>query len=444
MTTKQAQAGFHTLRSVKLRPLFPGKETPSQKNSQDYIDLTKVVTSWTLSESINAPYISGRMTIQESNNLLEDVPIRGEESLQITVTDFYGETKTYDFIVYAVDNISPDSSINDRMMKYTLDFTTIDKLNSDTKEIKRSFGKQKISDMAQSIFDEYYSNSKKRIEIEETDGEQTLVIPSLRPDAAMQFLSRRAYSNRNKSSLYRFFETREKYFFCTHEYLIEKYGEFKGKTIEKRNRLFFNYSVLNDNTGPGQLKAQQAVNDITYGKKADSFAEMKDGAYRRNVTELDIANRTRISRQYDYTSEYKDYKAPSDLKLTHSQEFVDSYMPSALAPSTTLITDFAQIGQNRGEQDKPYQHYYENYTTKPAVDYHMNLNSFTIDINGQHEIYPGMVINLDLYKFSNTLSGTRETDSERSGKYFVMGISHSFKGDIYKQSLTITKGGLAS
>mgnify|MGYP003624327661 CR=1 FL=1 len=441
--TKLSQAGFYTLRSVKLKPLFPGAETPSQKNMSDYIDITKVVANWSFAESMDAPYISGRMTIQESDNLLEDLPIRGEESLQITYTDFYGDTITKDFIVYAVDNIGPENSINDRMMKYTLDFTTRDKLNSDTREIRRSFAKQKISEMATTIFKEYYPNSSKEIEVEETDGEQTVVIPSLYPDAAMQFLSRRAYSQNNKTSLYKFFETGEKYYFCTHEYLIDKYADFEGISDDARNRLFFIYSTLNDNTGSGQLRAQQSINDITYGKKVDSFIDIKDGAYRRNVTELDIMNRTRIARTYDYSTEYKDYKAPQDLKLTHSQDFVDSYMGFDGAPDTTLITDFTQIGQNRGELDKPYQHFYENYTTKPVVDYHMNLNSFTIDIQGRSELYPGMVIKLDLYKFSNTLAGTREIDTQRSGKYIVLSINHSFSGDSYSQAVRITKGGLS-
>ncbi len=444
MTDKQAQAGFFILRSVKLRPMFPGKETPSQKNQSDFIDLTKVVTSWTLSESINSPYISGRMTIQESNNLLEDVPIRGEESLQIVVTDFYGETKTYDFIVYAVDNISPDSSINDRMMKYTLDFTTVDKLNADTKEIKRSFGKQPISSMVQSIFDEYYSDSKKEIEIEETDGEQTLVIPSLRPDAAMQFLSRRAYSNQNKSSLYRFFETREKYYFCTPEYLVEKYGEIEEENNDEINPLYFIYNTVEDNTGAGQRIAQQSVNDFSYGTKVDTFRDMKEGMYRRAITELDPTTRTRIKRDYDYSAEQGDKEFPSKVKLTHSQTFLDKYMAANTQPETFMMTDFPQIGQSRGKQDmkKPYQHFYENYTAKPIVDYHFGVNSLSMEINGRIDLYPGRVINLELYKFSNTVSGQREVDHERSGKYIVTDIASSFTGDLFKQQIVITKGGL--
>ncbi len=450
MTSEAAQAGYHKLNYMRIKPLYSDSNRRGRSSSlPDYIDVTRTVVNWMVSESIDSPFISGFVVISESDNLLEDVPLRGEEYIDISWTDFYGVTKTQTFFVYAVEDIKPASSINDRMVQYTLKFTSVQKLLSDVKEIRRSFNKQKISDVAQIIYDEYFKTGNKdldkEIEIEPTDGEQTIVIPSLRPDAAMQFLSRRAYSSENKTSLYRFFETGEKYFFCTHEYLTNKYSGFEGISEEERNRFIFNYSTLNDNTGDGQRKAQQAINDVAYGTKVDSFADMKDGTYRRNVTELDINYRTRIARQYDYSDEYKEYKAPKDLKLTHSEDFVNTYMPSALAPDTVLITDFPQIGQNKGEQNmlKPYAHYYENYTTKPVVDYHMKRNAFQITINGRHELYAGQIIDLNLYKFANTLAGTKENDAQRSGKYIVLSINATFSGDEFKQTLVITKGGLS-
>jgi len=421
----------------------------NRSNLPDYIDVTRVLTNWFIEESIDSTAVSGYAILSESDNLLQDVPLRGEEYIDISWTDFYGVTKKQTFFIYAIEDIKPGSSINDRMVQYTLKFTTAQKLISDTKEIRRSFNKQKVSDIAKAIYEEYFITGNKdldkEIEVEETDGEQTVVIPNLRPDAAMQFLSRRAYSSKNKTSLYRFFETREKYYFCTHEYLINKYSGFEGLDAEARNRFIFNYLVLDDNTGTGQLRAQQAINDVAYGNKVDSFADIKEGAYRRNVVELDINYRTRIARTYDYTDEYKDYKAPEDLKLTHSKEFVNQYMPADLAPRTTLITDFPQIGQNKGTDNmlKPYQHFYENYTTKPTVEYHLRKNAFQITVNGRHDLYPGQVIVLNLYNFSNTLSGTKKNDKQRSGKYLVMSVNNTFSGDDFKQTIVVTKGGLS-
>ena len=286
----------------------------------------------------------------------------------------------------------------------------------------------------------------KEIEIEETDGEYSLIIPDLRSDAAMQFLSRRAYSQKNKTSLYRFFETREKYFFCTPEYLIEKYSDFEGKTDEEINRLNFIYNTVEDNTGPGQRVAQQSVNDVQYGNKVDTFHDMKAGMYRRSVTELDPTTRTRIQRDYDYTTEYEEKEMPEKVKLTHSDTFLNKYMAASTQPEEYLIVDFPQIGQSRGKQDmkKPYQNFYENYTAKPVVNYHFFKNALTMEINGRIKLYPGMVINLELYKFNNTTSGTREFDHERSGKYLVTTITNVYSADLYKQTIALTKGGLSA
>jgi hypothetical protein len=331
---------------------------------------------------------------------------------------------------------------------YTIKFCTQQKLNSDTKEIRKSFGNTKISDMVKSIYEEHFITGNKsvdkEIEVEETDGEQTVVIPNLRPDAAIQFLSRRAYSATNKSSLYRFFETREKYYFCTPEYLVNKYGEIDAKTDDEINPLYFIYNTVEDNTGTGQKIAQQSVNDFSYGTKVDTFRDMKEGMYRRTITELDPSTRTRIQRDYDYSSEVGDKEFPSKVKLTHSQTFLDRYMAASTQPESYLLTDFPQIGQSTGQQNmrKPYQHFYENYTTKPVVNYHFGVNSMALEINGRIKLYPGMVIHLELIKISNTLSGTREIDHERTGKYIVTDIVNAFNEDRFKQQIMITKGGL--
>ena len=447
---KAKQAGFYTLKSFKVKPLLEENLNRDSENESfsNEIELAKTIVNWGISESINSPFISGFAVINESGNVLEDVPLIGEEEIELTYTDFYGESATHRFFLYAIEDIGPASSTNDRMMKYTVRFCSISKLQGDQRSIRKSYNSTRISEIAQDIYDTFILTGNneydKGIEIEETDGEQSLVIPDMRGDAAMQFLSRRAYSSKNNTSLYRFFETREKYYFCTPEYLVEKYGEIDAENDDEINPLYFIYNTVEDNTGAGQRIAQQSVNDFSYGTKVDTFRDMKEGMYRRAITELDPTTRTRIKRDYDYSDEQGDKEFPSKVKLTHSQTFLDKYMAMNTQPETLMMTDFPQIGQSRGKQDmkKPYQHFYENYTTKPIVDYHFGVNSLSMEINGRIDLYPGRVINLELYKFSNTVSGAREVDHERSGKYIVTDIASSFTGDLFKQQIVITKGGL--
>jgi hypothetical protein len=451
MANAQKNAGFYTLKSVKIKPLLDENLNRDAGNSSlpEYIEMTYAIVDWGLEESLDSPFISGYAVVHESDNVLESVPLLGEEEITITYEDFYGESRSYKLFLYAIEDIGPESSINDRMMKYTIRFCSVQKLQGDQRSIRKSYSTTKISDMVEDIYNTFMLTGNKdydkEIEIEETDGEQSLVIPDLRADAAMQFLSRRAYSQRNNSSLYRFFETREKYYFCTPEYLIEKYAMFEGKTEEELNRFNFMYNTLEDNTGPGQRVAQQSVNNVQYGNKVDTFQDMKQGTYRRTVTELDPITRTRIQRDYDYTNEYQSKEMPEKVKLTHTQSFLDRYMSTSTQPEEYLLVDFPQIGQAKGKQDmlKPYQNFYENYTSKPVVNYHLFKNALTMEINGRIDLYPGMIILLQLYKFSNTLSGNREIDRERSGKYLVTDIVHSFSGNKYTQMLSLTKGGLS-
>ena len=451
MAKPQNNAGYYTLKSFKVKPLLDENLNRDSENSSmpEYVELTYAISDWGMTESLDTPFISGYAVVHESDNLLEGVPLLGEEEITVTYEDFYGESATHKLFLYAIEDIGPESPINDRMMKYTIRFTSIQKLEGDQTSIRKSYNTTKISDIAEDIYNTFMltgnNDYDKEIEIEETDGEQSLVIPNLRSDAAMQFLSRRAYSQKNNTSLYRFFETREKYFFCTPEYLIEKYSDFEGKTDEEINRLNFIYNTVEDNTGPGQRVAQQSVNDVSYGNKVDTFHDMKAGMYRRSVTELDPTTRTRIHREYDYTTEYQDKEMPEKVKLTHTQTFLDKYMSASTQPEEYLITDFPQIGQSKGTQDmkKPYQNFYENYTAKPVVNYHFFKNALTMEINGRIDLYPGMMIHIDLYKFSNTVSGNREKDKERSGKYLVTTIAHNFSGQSYKQQLSLTKGGLS-
>ena len=303
--------------------------------------------------------------------------------------------------------------------------------------------------MAKALFKEYFitnNASDKEIEVEASTGNQTLVIPNLRPDEAMSFLARRAFSSTNKSSSFRFFETREKYFFCTYEYLVDKYKDtISDDNTAIKNDLKFIYNTVNDNTGPGQEVAQQSVSTLTFGTKVNSIADIKNGNYRRRITELDYLNRTRITRDYDYSGEFSDFKRVDNIKQTHTSQYIDEFMHPNDAPETVLVADYPQIGQNTGEvkhQLRPYQYYYENYTIKPIVEYHMKVNSISTSIKGRVDMYPGKLITLELYEFAESLDGRRRLDTERTGTYLVTAVNNSFNGDEFSQQLTLTKGGL--
>ena len=85
---------------------------------------------------MGSPYIHGFAVVHESSNVLKELPIIGEEEVIIQYTDYYKKTKTEIFFVYSVEEIEPENSVNDRMLKYTIRFCSKQKLTSDSLHIR--------------------------------------------------------------------------------------------------------------------------------------------------------------------------------------------------------------------------------------------------------------------------------------------------------------------
>ena len=96
--------------------------------------------------------------------------------------------------------------------------------------------------MMNSSLDKRTPANAKPIEIEPTVGNQTFCHPyAVARHDAMDFLARRAYGGENSTNNYKFFETKDSYFFCTPEYLHEKYKEQHAtkEGLESNHLLFY-------------------------------------------------------------------------------------------------------------------------------------------------------------------------------------------------------------
>jgi len=436
--SKLTQAGFYKLEEFKLTPLYEsGKYTD--------IDLAPVIVTWQFTEAMDSPYMYGSATIVESFDMLTQLPVRGEESLSVTFRDQFDKQYNYNFVVYAVTDIEVDQSTggNSKLLRYTISFCTPQKLNYDWQWVRKSYGDELISNMVENVFSRYMSGERD-IEIEETHGKQTLVIPKYRPDDAMNFLARRAYNTNREANLFFFFENAEKYHFCTNEYLAEKYKPLvASEEVAEGNNLKYIYSQVDDNSPEGQRIARFAVNNLSYLDRSNSIAAMKQGAYKRKITELDYYNRSRNVRTYDYVANIDKFSFIDDLKVINTQDYIDRYMPEEEAPETIYVTDYNQLGVPQGKDFslRKYAYYAENFMRKTITDYYMKNNEVTCTINGNGNLKAGMMIWLDVFKFSEE-SKKVLPDGERNGQYQVIGVNHIFTGDYYVQNLRMSKGGL--
>jgi len=247
-TVSVAEAGYYQLISFKIRPF----NSPADAG----IELNQIVGSWQLTESIDNPNIVGSCVVLDAEGLLRKLPILGEEYITIKYKDFFGKTSEKEFYCFSVRDVKPYDDSKDNLLHYALDFTSIENFNANQQEVAKSYSNMLISDMVKNVYEEFFlkqenATNTKPIEIEPTVGNHTFCIPTLSPARAIDFLARRAYGGEDSTNNYKFFETRESFYFCTPNYLAKKYMDMTtSPEVLRENNLLFNTNSLYDNNTP--------------------------------------------------------------------------------------------------------------------------------------------------------------------------------------------------
>jgi hypothetical protein len=423
------QAGHYELISFKIRPI---------DKSDGGVELKQIVTQWQISESMFRTNITGSATVLDAEGIARTLPILGEEIITIEWTDFYGDIQKKEFFCYGINDLGPHDN-KDGLLSYRINFTSIEHLTAHQQDVRQSFADQLISDMVQSVFNTYYKTTNKEIEIEPTVGPQTYAIPSLTPAATMHFLAKRAYGGESSTNNYMFFETKDSFFFCTPEYLYNKYKDTvkNEKALEENNLLFYTTKIADDNSPSGQLRNQQTVSDITYGDPSNSLNEITEGQYKTSMLEIDLINRT-TSRTITNFEDILDNMPIDKLAIPHSSEFLSERMP--VLDEVYVLKDYNVPGQEKGI-NRHYPFYREVINSKKLFSTHMRKHAINCSIKGRNPLIPGMVIFLMVDLVEVGESG--RPDVQRDGLHMVTDITNFFFEDEFSQIISLTKGGLS-
>ena len=423
------QAGHYELISFKIRPI---------DKSDGGVELNQIVTQWQISESMFRTNITGSATVLDAEGIARTLPILGEEIITIEWTDFYGDIQKKEFFCYGINDLGPHDN-KDGLLSYRINFTSIEHLTAHQQDVRQSFADQLISDMVQSVFNTYYKTTNKEIEIEPTVGPQTYAIPSLTPAATMHFLAKRAYGGESSTNNYMFFETKDIFFFCTPEYLYNKYKDTvkNEKALEENNLLFYTTKIADDNSPSGQLRNQQTVSDITYGDPSNSLNEITEGQYKTSMLEIDLINRT-TSRTITNFEDILDNMPIDKLAIPHSSEFLSERMP--VLDEVYVLKDYNVPGQEKGI-NRHYPFYREVINSKKLFSTHMRKHAINCSIKGRNPLIPGMVIFLMVDLVEVGESG--RPDVQRDGLHMVTDITNFFFEDEFSQIISLTKGGLS-
>ena len=362
-----------TQTASSVRVDFIELETPTET-----FDLTNVIVSFNMYESIYNECLRIELVINDSINLPYYAPILGEESLNFTFSTQSVEGEDVEInpgYMYSV-SIQDRHITKDRQNIYVLHFVSQQGLANLNSTVSRSWNDKTIGQMVTDIYDDYLDvdGSGNDLDIEPTKRIESVVIPNWKPFDAINWLSKRAL-NENDVPNYLFWETNGHTYFRTVDSLMQQ------KVVQK---FVFN-PISSDST---KLLAQKngalEIDNLQILSQFNLADNIRDGFYASKMITHDIVRKKIVERTHDLNEIY-------DGRINHT----DRFMPISRSETDYEIKErhtFAPLEKNHINEGKSITSYYDSkimvspkhnrmYSQTPTEEYDNNVEEWKLQRN---------------------------------------------------------------
>ena len=203
---------------------------------ESFADISNLVLSIDINENIFQNSVTGTIVLGDANNLIENMPITGQEYLDLKIStpgankfehtiDFTGDKKLYVYDVVARESLTSGSQV------YTLSVSTIESLRNENIRISKSYTNT-ISNIVDDMFVNVFQ-TKKELFIEPTKGIRKIVVPNNHPFTLVNRLKTEAKSQVYNTPHYLFFENKNGFHFRSLQHLMCKGRDDKKVVIRK-------------------------------------------------------------------------------------------------------------------------------------------------------------------------------------------------------------------
>ena len=340
------------------------------------IDLTELIITINMYESLFSHAMSGSILIADTNNLSVNLPIIGQEYLSIKLNTPTLEDNAIDysenvFVVYKINKRQSDSL----MQVLELQFTTPEMLKSNRIRVSKSYT-DTIDNITEDILtNERYLNTKKDLFIEPTTGIRKIVVPNLHPYDIVRRLATESMSKESVKRIINFSMG------TNNDTLANIKSGMLGSTI-------FSHDIYN-----------KSYSKETFGY----FDNFKD---HERISENAVYNNNPIDEKLNTLGSFTDarihlHSVPSDADTQHYQTDTSSYAYSSNRLSESLLSRQSRFGELRSGI------------------------GITMEINGNTTIAAGDIIDVQL-PIAGVDHDNDVVDKYYSGSYLITNLRHSF------------------
>lgn len=283
------------------------------------VELNDFLVELNLYEDLFSSHMYGDMLISDSRNLIEMMPIVGEEFLNIEFfTPTFEDDKQIIKKSFRVFKLSNRNIVRDNNTQtYILHFASAELFFDTLLPLYKSF-EGKISTVAKDIYFDYLANNRnyeitqdRSIKVEgdatpfvimdETENSVKFVSPGWSPFKCINWLASKSIPKNGKGMNYLFFETNKAFYFGSLEHL------FRDAEENKNVIGVYSYSPNNLKQGKSRdiLKEFFTISDLQMVDTTDHIKNYTNGYLANRLITLDVYNKIYKRIDYDYVEDYK-------------------------------------------------------------------------------------------------------------------------------------------
>lgn len=398
-------------------------------SSSNYkIDITNQMIGMEIYEDIFAPFTSIAITVRESQDFINAMPLRGEEILNMEIsTPTFKKEEMFFKGKYYIYSISDRILLTDRNSAYTLNCISYEALvDLNMKQSKAYRGN--ISEIAQELI-KVDLNTSKKYNIEATKNSVKYVSNFWSPVKNLNYLTTGAINNDGHAS-YVFFENRSGFNFVTLDKLYTQ--DIYQKFIKD------NYTRDTDgNTSVRNLdRDYQRILDFKVRIPFDALKFTNNGAYSSRLYAHDLVKKKYIAKDYNALTEFN-----KGSHLNTKPMYTDV---KPVSPANFVFNHTKHYGSHNGFADTSNSPVIQQRNSKLAL-----IRSCVIELNvfGRTDYTVGQKVYVELPKptvitekdQANTDKKTGYIDTTYSGNYIITAINHIISREDHKCVVELSK-----
>jgi hypothetical protein len=407
-------------------------------------DLVGTIISFEIFENLFSTALSGSFIFVDTDNIVTNGPIIGQEYLYLKVgtpsLDGYDiDFTNVPFATYKI-NVREDANKNTQLLQVS--FTSPEIIRNNRVRVSKSYTETIDQIVTNVLRDERYINTAKPLNIEPTAGIRKVVSPNLHPYNFITNLATESISTKDGNPFFLFYESTKGINFRSMESLFaeDTMGDYAMGDFGN-----------NEGKKPDIKKEFGRILQFEIAANSDMLSKVTSGMLGSSIIEYNIYNKSFNKSTYNYINDFNQFNRVHYENRTkdnpiYSEGFIDE-KEKTVGDFTDARIHLHSVSSG-GSFDTQHTDTTSSYKYEPnkikdsLLHRQAKFNEFTdgitikMVINGSTNISVGQTINVTIPVTG--VAHDKKFDKYYTGKYLITKLRHGFDMPTKKHEITLS------